>query len=170
MPKDVHVLIHGQICTMSEDELMHWKYIKREKQPDGSYKYYYDQSELDAAGKAAKAAETESVKANVVSGNARFEANELREKANNTRHRLTVENKNGKIVRTDHKEEAEKAAKKAEVNAYIAKEAASTAASKAKKAAEKYNKMKMTTFVERTISKGVVAVANLLSGLFKRRR
>lgn len=27
-----------------DDELMHWKYIKREKKPDGSYRYYYDTS------------------------------------------------------------------------------------------------------------------------------
>lgn len=27
---------------LADDELMHWKYIKRERKPDGSYRYYYD--------------------------------------------------------------------------------------------------------------------------------
>lgn len=27
---------------LADDELMHWKYIKRVRKPDGSYRYYYD--------------------------------------------------------------------------------------------------------------------------------
>ena len=30
--------------SMADDELVHWKYIKREKKPDGSYRYYYDKT------------------------------------------------------------------------------------------------------------------------------
>ena len=27
---------------LADDELMHWKYIKRVKLPNGKYRYYYD--------------------------------------------------------------------------------------------------------------------------------
>ena len=30
---------------LDEGELMHWKYIKREKLPNGKWRYYYDESE-----------------------------------------------------------------------------------------------------------------------------
>ena len=26
-----YTIIHGQLCELPEDELMHWKYIKRER-------------------------------------------------------------------------------------------------------------------------------------------
>ena len=32
--------------TIREDELYHWKYIKREKQANGKWKYYYDTDQL----------------------------------------------------------------------------------------------------------------------------
>lgn len=31
---------------LDEGELMHWKYIKREKQPNGKWRYYYDKEEM----------------------------------------------------------------------------------------------------------------------------
>ena len=37
-----YVLFHGQFHELPDDALMHWKYIKREKLPNGKYKYYYD--------------------------------------------------------------------------------------------------------------------------------
>lgn len=39
-----YTIIHGQLCELPEDELMHWKYIKREK-VNGKWKYYYDLGE-----------------------------------------------------------------------------------------------------------------------------
>ena len=39
MPK--YVIIHGRLREVSDDELMHWKYIKREKK-NGKWRYYYD--------------------------------------------------------------------------------------------------------------------------------
>lgn len=40
-----YVIIHGQLHEISDDELMHWKYLKREK-VNGKWKYYYDWNEL----------------------------------------------------------------------------------------------------------------------------
>ena len=41
----VDLMQHSSINEMSEDELMHWKYIKREK-IKGKWKYYYDYKSL----------------------------------------------------------------------------------------------------------------------------
>jgi hypothetical protein len=38
-----YALRHGMIVEVSDDELMHWKYIKREKK-NGKWVYYYDRS------------------------------------------------------------------------------------------------------------------------------
>ena len=40
-----YILVHGQLRELSDNELMHWKYIKREKLANGKYKYYYDLGE-----------------------------------------------------------------------------------------------------------------------------
>lgn len=59
-----YVLMHGTFVEVSDDELMHWKYVKRVKNKNGKWKYYYDWDELkkdtktfvkDPLGKEAKA-------------------------------------------------------------------------------------------------------------------
>lgn len=43
------VLMHGRgidYIDLDEGELMHWKYIKREKLPNGKWRYYYDMNQL----------------------------------------------------------------------------------------------------------------------------
>ena len=37
-----YVLMHGTFVEVSDEELMHWKYIKREKK-NGRWVYYYDE-------------------------------------------------------------------------------------------------------------------------------
>lgn len=46
MSKTNYVLIHGQLVEVSDDVLMHWKYIKREKK-NGRWVYTYKDSNLD---------------------------------------------------------------------------------------------------------------------------
>lgn len=50
-----YVIIHGQLRELSDDELMHWKYIKREK-VNGKWVYTYDlkQNVKDKIGITAK--------------------------------------------------------------------------------------------------------------------
>lgn len=50
-----YVIIHGQLCELPEDELMHWKYIKRERK-NGRWVYTYDlkQNVKDKIGVTAK--------------------------------------------------------------------------------------------------------------------
>ena len=37
-----YVIIHGQLREISDDELMHWKYVERKKLPNGKWRYYYN--------------------------------------------------------------------------------------------------------------------------------
>lgn len=43
-----YILAHGGFREVSDDELMHYKYIKREKKPGGGYKYWYYQTDKNA--------------------------------------------------------------------------------------------------------------------------
>ena len=40
-----YVLVHGQFYEIPDNSLMHWKYIRREKE-DGKWKYYYSMDDL----------------------------------------------------------------------------------------------------------------------------
>ena len=42
-----YIIQNGQFYEISDDELMHWKYIKREKKSGGGYRYYYADSKAD---------------------------------------------------------------------------------------------------------------------------
>lgn len=48
-----YILRHGTFRQIADDELMHWKYLKREKLPNGKWRYYYD---LDSLKKDVKSA------------------------------------------------------------------------------------------------------------------
>lgn len=46
----IDVLMHGgniDYIDLDEGEMMHWKYIKREKLPNGKWRYYYKDDEYD---------------------------------------------------------------------------------------------------------------------------
>ncbi len=43
-----YVITHGQFYEVSDDELMHWKYIKRTK-VNGKWRYYYHDDDVDKA-------------------------------------------------------------------------------------------------------------------------
>ena len=149
-----YILMHGTFVEVSDnaithrklayvdlepDEAMHWKYVKREKLSNGKYRYYYDQSELDAAkaemDKAAKTlSDSEKIDAKLEAGkNGLF----------------------GPMLEsfTTSKEY---------------KDMMSNFRDTAKRTAEKYQKLKVSSFVERTISKGFVKVANFFSDLFNK--
>lgn len=50
MPK--YIIKHGTFVEISDDELMHWKYLKREK-VNGKWKYWYDYESLKKDAKSA---------------------------------------------------------------------------------------------------------------------
>lgn len=176
MSKDVHVLIHGQICTMSEDELMHWKYIKREKQPDGSYKYYYDESELTKLSntKAAVAAETKEAQNRYGKAkNASFNAEIRRANAEKQAEKYKKAYLAGDMSALEKYKKYSDEAKAAQVekDAYDAEASKANAdiikaAKKGEALAEKLKKKTVSSFVERTVSRGIVAVTDALRKLF----
>ena len=54
----IQELTHGlniRYVDLDEDEMMHWKYIKRVKLSNGKYRYYYDESVLTESVKKAEA-------------------------------------------------------------------------------------------------------------------
>lgn len=166
MSKNVHVLIHGQIYTMSEDELMHWKYIKREKQPDGSYKYYYDTSEEDNAWKNSKKAEYEATKAGGKMGAAQLKAQEAYNKwRNSAPYGAALDIKQAKELKKERDKLYEEYLK-AQKEADEATAAYKAAKKKAEKTVNKYKAQKIGNFLNKTVSKGITAVTQLLTSIF----
>lgn len=45
-----YMLTHGGFVSVNDDELMHWKYVKK-KRVNGKWRYYYDDSEYKNAKK-----------------------------------------------------------------------------------------------------------------------
>ena len=43
MPRECLYGLERGARRLADDELMHWKYIKKEKKPNGKWKYYYDE-------------------------------------------------------------------------------------------------------------------------------
>lgn len=133
---------------LSEDELMHWKYIKREK-VNGKWRYYYDQSELD--NKKKNISKKASGIVNAMAGVEQAEKN--LEKAKYTQ--IVGESKIARDAKIfDSKYNLSKAEDDLE---------------KAKRdfdwANEDYDRTERNTIIQRSISKGIVAAANALSKL-----
>ena len=150
-----YVLKHGIIVELSDDQLMHWKYIKREKK-NGKWVYYYDESELNKAKKAAKDAERQHVTDAAKLGVATYELDDAKAKYAGF---MTERSKSDDKKYTDAINKYEKAAERAQ-----------TSAKKAQEAEKKYQTKKITSFAARTISKGLVKIANLLSGSSKKKK
>lgn len=147
----IDMLMHSDdiaYIDLDEGELCHWKYIKREKLSNGKYRYYYSQSELDAAKREIDIANKKSVGAAIDVYNAKKQ----------------LSNPYG----LDAKEEArfQKDLKTAD----YAIRAHQSYVEEAQAAEKRYQTMKITSFPARAISKGVVKIANLLSGLSKKKK
>lgn len=147
---------------LSEDELMHFKYIKREKK-NGRWVYYYDDSELKGKEKASKKAAEKATGSYVDYYNAKSKFDIHRSKKLNT----SMYDSNGKITADSLKKYAEMNAKEDELHKtkitnykkYL-KDLESS-----KKADRAYEKYKNKTAISRTVSKGVVKAANAISNL-----
>lgn len=149
MSKTNYVIIHGQLVEVSDDVLMHWKYIKREKK-NGRWVYYYDQSAYDNS----IAVKDYEVKKQLLK---KAEQQSMRDNVN---YRV-----NSKLNSTDWKTEHELAEKaiQSKIKYYDLK-------ASAKEAEKRYKNAQIRTFAARTISKGAVKVANLFSKLFSKKK
>lgn len=137
---------------ISENELKHWKYIKKKK-VNGKWRYYYSDPEYTSAKQNKDKADKEL--ANATYRKFGHEDNLKKEYA-----------KRGGMVGIASKED-EAAIKKARDNVARANNNYKNAMAKQYKAREKYKKITLKTLPRRAVAKGAAAVANMLSKLFK---
>ena len=145
---------------LDEDVVVHWKYIKREKLPNGKWRYYYNQSELDNIKKLAKDAEQEelrnALKSATASVNARIQDDSMSEYQD--LYKKTGESKygaaylNAKEKREQYTADSEKYLATAKRYETVVKSLLKTHRAKS-----------IASFPARIISKGIVAIANLFS-------
>lgn len=172
--KNVHVLIHGQLCTMSEDELMHFKYIKREKLPDGSYRYYYDTTDELKAKQAAANEEAERQTKNYEA--ARSMAEKSDQEADKWHKRGYEAYSSGKTAASEFAEGQLRYYMKAgdeyktKSKQYKAQLDAATAKGEeiAKELTRREGRASLSS-LDDAIGEGLAYIANLFSGLFKKR-
>lgn len=138
-------VVHGHnICyiDLEQNELIHWKYIKREKLSNGKYRYYYDESDLKTQENYVKA---------------------VRNIAMEKGARAAADNVNFQnMARSNKYSTAQKY--KAATKAIDSYNNAKFYDNLADRAVREYEIRKLTSFPARVISKGYATVANWLSG------
>ena len=157
---------------LDEGELMHWKYIKREKLPNGKWRYYYDESELTRYEQKATNARVDSINAakKVYFADKNVEESKKKLAAARAKHEVAV-NKNNAFSITEQgnrfKEYREAADDLDRKQAYLKKAERDheKANARAQEAVKKYKTKKIISFPRRIIAKGAVTVANFLSKL-----
>jgi hypothetical protein len=136
---------------LEEGELMHWKYIRKEKLPNGKTRYYYDESELDKSLENANLARTWALQAG-----ARAAEVQVRGKHNFDRQGSSGLSLNAV---SNVKARAMNYTKKIEQT----KKSANYYWDLADRAMKEYKTKRITSFPERVISKGIVFLANLFN-------
>lgn len=149
-----YMIVNGQLREIPDDELMHWKYIKREKK-NGRWVYYYDHT------------------------SARAELERSKKRADDAWHIAldkAGEMNDAKKARDEvHKIENDKKYTLHDAGMADAKVALSTydyneAEAKYNKLCKKYENKKLKYFAHSTISEGLVKVANLFSKVFSKKK
>lgn len=143
-------------ADIDQNELMHFKYIKREKTSDGHWRYYYDDRYLKEAKSIADNARTDSLKESANAINARDNARRAMKRAKN-------------LYRSSNSKTYNKA-----VNDYFnSKKKESAASYRAEKYSEvsnkyikKYKSMKLFSTPAKTLTKGLNAVSKFMSKIF----
>lgn len=156
-------LFHGRdirYIDLDPDVLVHWKYIKRVKLPNGKYRYYYDDSYLKATKAKAESARIDSIRESAKQYNASEDA------------RIAMEKSKALYGKGDTRAQT-----KAAIDYYNAKKNESDAKRRAEqysdvanKYLKKYEAMKVTEFVARNIVKGLNAISNLVYKLTHKKK
>lgn len=152
-------LMHTDLSKVSyidldEKEFCHWKYIKRVKLPNGKWRYYYEDDELDAKAQTLNRARNNLLRAGVLKAAAKSKLDSAKQNNfyKNSRSSVTkqadIYNKVTK-ARSDYDKASADRAK------------AETAVKTAEKS---YKSQKVKDLPEKIVSKGVVFVANLITG------
>lgn len=149
---------------LDESELMHWKYIKREKLPNGKWRYYYDESELKKYEDNVKTTRALSFQAAAKVNNLQKDY-DVAAKARNTawyKHGGAATTKD-KMATYQIYSKAAKAEATAKNKLDAAKKSHKYFSDLANRSIKQYEGKKITSLPERIISKGIVAVANWLN-------
>ena len=144
-----YILTHSGFVEVSDDELIHFKYIKRERK-NGRWVYYYDESQL-------KRAEADYNKARSEKQNA----------ASNYKDAKELADLHAGPVFTKRSAKKQIAAQRKEREAAYKYRAT---ARKARKLEKKYNQQKMTAFAAKSISKGLNKITKFFSGSSKKKK
>lgn len=141
-----YVIIHGRLHEITDEELMHFKYIKREKK-NGRWVYYYDEKSANADLSNQQNAVT-AAKANELAKKQEYDAAKAAADAKGLNDgRKTFYGDQiatlNKQVRAENKYKA--------------------AVKKTEKVVKNYEKMKTGQNVEKAVSKGVIAITKLFS-------
>ena len=136
-----YVLMHGSFVEVPEDELMHYKYIKRERTPAGTWRYYYKEDALQNDKR-------DYYKANMKMQKAAYDHNVAKSKGPEILSGVVLEKGQLRIESNPTTYRKLQAAKvEAKVEKFV------------------YDLNRVSTLPARTISKGIVKVGNLLSKL-----
>lgn len=153
---------------LSEDEIVHWKYIKRTKMSNGKWRYYYDESNLTSQKAEADKATAEAWrnKSAMISAQKSYGAAQTAKiiaatRYDNLRKSGTAKYSEVRAAKdaynvADHKD------KVARIKASAAKTKYNSSAERAEKLVKKYERKKLISLPRRTISSGIVAVNNWL--------
>lgn len=129
---------------LNENELVHWRYIKREKLPNGKYRYYYDESSLERYDKEGDASLGKSFRAAARANNLYSDYQNLAKNRSYSRNdKISMRRTQRELTRTQKAQ-----------NLYV---------ERANKSYKRYRTKRITSFPARTISKGVVTVMNWLN-------
>lgn len=171
----VDVLMHGgniSYIDLDEDEIMHWKYIKRVKLSNGKWRYYYDERDVESAklnldkAVAARDRADHRIEDAEKNRNAAYDKMmDAQAKYDSTKNLKSYLNGSQQKALGEYLN-AQSEYSTAEGKLQEAKEKKSAAHEKVVALEKKYKKTKIKTFAARTISKGLVKVANLFAKLF----
>jgi hypothetical protein len=141
-----YILHNGTFVEVSDEELMHWKYIKREKK-NGKWRYYYDEEAANVI------LDLQKTSAN----NARAKEFDAYLKDYERKQKIPVEFRDTR--KNPFQVDMHKTAKD-----YRAARRA------ARRAVAKYERMKVGHAIDKAVSIGTVAVANYLSDRFSKKK
>jgi hypothetical protein len=139
--------MHGTFVELSDDELMHWKYIKRVRQ-NGRWVYYYNNSNAKTDLESAKNEVRDAQKQEFEASKRQLAANKAAEDIDNVGFIK-------KLILKDNKRRADKDV--------------ASAQKRVEKLYKKYESVEFRVNMEKQIVKGLRTVQNFFSKLFGRK-